>query len=165
MPIEDWPSTVEEALAVQDRLRGRVELADDCPELPPTVTGGGECSASADAPETAEPAARTRAGCLERPGPLAFHSWSPVPTAPSRVPAGAGHRPSSPRCSGRPESGFSTPGAGESRDELGAHRSRDPEGNKPGHFSEGRPSRPTRAVTPRYRLLEAALRASRAALR
>jgi deoxyribonuclease V len=39
VPIEDWPSTAEEALAVQERLRGRVDLADDCPELPPTVTG------------------------------------------------------------------------------------------------------------------------------
>ncbi|GHG42505.1 MULTISPECIES: deoxyribonuclease V [Amycolatopsis] len=39
MHTEDWPSTAEEALAVQERLRDRVELADDCPELPPTVTG------------------------------------------------------------------------------------------------------------------------------
>lgn len=39
MHTEDWPATAEEALAVQERLRGRVELADDCPELPPTVTG------------------------------------------------------------------------------------------------------------------------------
>ncbi|WP_206797780.1 endonuclease V [Amycolatopsis sp. MtRt-6] len=39
MHTQDWPSTIEEALAVQERLRGRVELADDCPELPPTVTG------------------------------------------------------------------------------------------------------------------------------
>jgi deoxyribonuclease V len=35
----DWPSTAEEALAVQERLLGRVQLTDDCPELPPTVTG------------------------------------------------------------------------------------------------------------------------------
>jgi len=43
---EDWPSTVEEALAVQERLRGRVELTGDCPELPPTVTGREPASAS-----------------------------------------------------------------------------------------------------------------------
>jgi deoxyribonuclease V len=39
VPIEDWPATVEEALAVQERLRDRVDRADGCPELPPTVTG------------------------------------------------------------------------------------------------------------------------------
>ncbi|WP_410641348.1 endonuclease V [Amycolatopsis sp. lyj-346] len=39
MHTGDWPTTVEAALAEQDRLRGRVRLADDCPELPPTVTG------------------------------------------------------------------------------------------------------------------------------
>jgi len=35
----DWPSTIEDALAVQERLRGRVDRTDDCAELPPTVTG------------------------------------------------------------------------------------------------------------------------------
>ncbi|MET8847625.1 endonuclease V [Amycolatopsis sp. NPDC004625] len=39
MHTEDWPATIGEALAVQERLRGLVDLADDCPELPPTVTG------------------------------------------------------------------------------------------------------------------------------
>lgn len=39
MHTGDWPSTVEEALAVQERLRERVDLTDDGPELPPTVTG------------------------------------------------------------------------------------------------------------------------------
>ncbi|RSD13269.1 endonuclease V [Amycolatopsis eburnea] len=39
MHTGDWPSTAEEALAVQEALRGRVELTDDLPELPPTVTG------------------------------------------------------------------------------------------------------------------------------
>jgi deoxyribonuclease V len=35
----DWPTTIDDALAVQERLRGRVDVTDDCPELPPTVTG------------------------------------------------------------------------------------------------------------------------------
>ncbi|WP_410596615.1 endonuclease V [Amycolatopsis sp. lyj-23] len=39
MHTEDWPATAEEALAVQERLRGLVDLTDDLPELPPTVTG------------------------------------------------------------------------------------------------------------------------------
>ncbi|MEU7790727.1 endonuclease V [Amycolatopsis sp. NPDC049159] len=39
MHTGDWPSTAEEALAVQEALRGRVELHGDLPELPPTVTG------------------------------------------------------------------------------------------------------------------------------
>lgn len=39
MHTGDWPKTAEEALAVQERLRGLVDLADDLPELPPTVTG------------------------------------------------------------------------------------------------------------------------------
>lgn len=39
MHTGDWPTTAEEALAVQERLRGLVDLADDLPELPPTVTG------------------------------------------------------------------------------------------------------------------------------
>ncbi|MFI5591505.1 endonuclease V [Amycolatopsis sp. NPDC051758] len=39
MHTGDWPSTIEDALAVQERLRGRVDLTDDCAELPPTVTG------------------------------------------------------------------------------------------------------------------------------
>ncbi|MFJ1760470.1 endonuclease V [Amycolatopsis sp. NPDC088138] len=36
---EDWPTTIADALAVQERLRGLVDVTDDCPELPPTVTG------------------------------------------------------------------------------------------------------------------------------
>ncbi|EOD69384.1 endonuclease V [Amycolatopsis vancoresmycina] len=39
MHTGQWPTTIGEALAVQEELRGRVEFADDCPELPPTVTG------------------------------------------------------------------------------------------------------------------------------
>ncbi|MEV6878380.1 endonuclease V [Amycolatopsis sp. NPDC051128] len=39
MHIEDWPSTIGDALAVQERLREQVDLTDDGPELPPTVTG------------------------------------------------------------------------------------------------------------------------------
>ncbi|MEV7044162.1 hypothetical protein [Amycolatopsis sp. NPDC051061] len=39
MHTGDWPTTVGDALAVQERLRGRVDLTDDLPELPPTVTG------------------------------------------------------------------------------------------------------------------------------
>ena len=39
MHTGDWPSTIEDALAVQERLRGRVDRTDDCAELPPTVTG------------------------------------------------------------------------------------------------------------------------------
>jgi deoxyribonuclease V len=35
----DWPTTIVDALAVQERLRGLVDLADGCAELPPTVTG------------------------------------------------------------------------------------------------------------------------------
>jgi deoxyribonuclease V len=35
----DWPTTIADALAVQERLRGLVDVTDDCPELPPTVTG------------------------------------------------------------------------------------------------------------------------------
>jgi deoxyribonuclease V len=37
--IEDWPATIGDALAVQERLREQVDLTDDGPELPPTVTG------------------------------------------------------------------------------------------------------------------------------
>ncbi len=37
--IVDWPATAAEALAVQERLRGLVDRADSCPEVPPTVTG------------------------------------------------------------------------------------------------------------------------------
>ncbi|MET8996230.1 hypothetical protein [Amycolatopsis sp. NPDC004169] len=170
MPIEDWPSTVEEALAVQDRLRGRVEPADDSPELPPTVTSLDEFSMCVG---LREPAARARAGCHERPGLLAPHPSSRVPIALSRVfdeLVAAGRRPSHPRCSGaltgrRPASGCTAPRVGESRAEPGAHRSRmrseNPEESEPGYPSEGRPS----ALASRYRLLEVALRASPAALR
>ncbi|HKN53430.1 MAG TPA: endonuclease V, partial [Amycolatopsis sp.] len=37
--VPEWPATAEEAVAVQERLRKLVDLGDDCPELPPTVTG------------------------------------------------------------------------------------------------------------------------------
>ncbi|ADJ49886.1 hypothetical protein AMES_8061 [Amycolatopsis mediterranei S699] len=75
-------------------------------------------------------------------------------------------------CLERPASGFITPPAGESCDEPGAHRSRmrsvEPEGREPGYLPNGRPSRHTCALAPRYRLPETtrhADRLSRAALR
>ncbi|MCR6487210.1 deoxyribonuclease V [Amycolatopsis sp. OK19-0408] len=39
MHTGDWPKTAEEARAVQERLRDLVDLTDDLPALPPTVTG------------------------------------------------------------------------------------------------------------------------------
>ncbi len=88
---EDWPSTVEEALAVQDRLRGRVERADDCPELPPTVTGldvaydgSGGIAAAVVTLETAGLSVvearthRARAAFPYEPGLFAFRELPPL---------------------------------------------------------------------------------------
>jgi deoxyribonuclease V len=95
---EDWPTTVEEALAVQDRLRGRVDLADDCPELPPTVTGldvayddTGGIVAAVVTLETAgltvveERTHRARAVFPYEPGLFAFRELPPLLTALERL--------------------------------------------------------------------------------
>ncbi|MEU0537055.1 endonuclease V [Amycolatopsis tolypomycina] len=98
MHTEDWPSTTEEALAVQDRLRGRVELADDCPELPPTVTGldvayddDGDIAAAVVTLETAgltvveERTHRARAVFPYEPGLFAFRELPPLLAAIERL--------------------------------------------------------------------------------
>ncbi|SED64165.1 Endonuclease V [Amycolatopsis tolypomycina] len=98
MHTEDWPSTTEEALAVQDRLRGRVELADDCPELPPTVTGldvayddDGDIAAAVVTLETAgltvveERTHRARAVFPYEPGLFAFRELPPLLAALERL--------------------------------------------------------------------------------
>ena len=98
MHTEDWPSTAEEALAVQERLRDRVELADDCPELPPTVTGldvayDGEdgIAAAVVTLETAgltvveERTHRAKAVFPYEPGLFAFRELPPLLTALERL--------------------------------------------------------------------------------
>ncbi|WP_410609964.1 endonuclease V [Amycolatopsis sp. lyj-109] len=98
MHTEDWPSTVEEALAVQDRLRGRVDLTDDCPELPPTVTGldvayddTGGIVAAVVTLETAgltvveERTHRARATFPYEPGLFAFRELPPLLAALERL--------------------------------------------------------------------------------
>ncbi|MDS0137581.1 MULTISPECIES: endonuclease V [unclassified Amycolatopsis] len=98
MHTEDWPSTVEEALAVQERLRGRVDLADDCPELPPTVTGldvaydgAGGIAAAVVTLETAgltvveERTHRAKAVFPYEPGLFAFRELPPLLAALERL--------------------------------------------------------------------------------
>lgn len=87
-------ATVEEALAVQERLRGLVDLADDCPELPPTVTGldvaygeGDGIAAAvvtlntADLSVVEQRTVRTTAAFPYEPGLFAFRELPPLLTA------------------------------------------------------------------------------------
>jgi deoxyribonuclease V len=87
----DWPATADEALAVQERLRGRVDLTDDLAELPPTVTGldvayddGGAIAAAVVTLETAgltvveERTHRARAVFPYEPGLFAFRELPPL---------------------------------------------------------------------------------------
>jgi deoxyribonuclease V len=172
---EDWPATVEEALATQERLRGRVDLTDDLPERPPTVTGldvEGSTAASAVTPETEWAAARTRADCPDGLGSFAFRELPHVSTALIRV-AGvlvaAGHRSARPRLTrrggslpGRPALGVAKPRSGGVLDEPGAHRSPvwpvDPNGKEPGFPSQRRPVCHAGGSIPHHRLSRAALR-------
>ena len=91
MHTGDWPSTIEDALAVQERLRGRVDRTDDCPELPPTVTGldvaydgDGGIAAAAVTLETAgltvveERTHRAKAVFPYEPGLFAFRELPPL---------------------------------------------------------------------------------------
>jgi deoxyribonuclease V len=95
---EDWPSTVEEALATQERLRGRVDLTDDLPELPPTVTGldvayddAGGIAAAVVTLETAgltvveERTHRAKAAFPYEPGLFAFRELPPLLAALDRL--------------------------------------------------------------------------------
>jgi deoxyribonuclease V len=95
---EDWPSTIEEALATQERLRGRVDLADDLPELPPTVTGldvayddAGGIAAAVVTLETAgltvveERTHRAKAVFPYEPGLFAFRELPPLLAALDRL--------------------------------------------------------------------------------
>jgi deoxyribonuclease V len=87
----DWPTTIEDALAVQERLRGRVDVTDDCPELPPTVTGldvaygtSDEIAAAVVTLETAgltvveERTHRAKAAFPYEPGLFAFRELPPL---------------------------------------------------------------------------------------
>jgi deoxyribonuclease V len=87
----DWPTTIEDALAVQERLRSRVDVTDDCPELPPTVTGldvaygtGDEIAAAVVTLETAgltvveERTHRAKAVFPYEPGLFAFRELPPL---------------------------------------------------------------------------------------
>ena len=98
MHTGDWPATVEEALAVQERLRGLVDLTDDLPELPPTVTGldvaydgAGEIAAAVVTLETAgltvveERTHRARAVFPYEPGLFAFRELPPLLAALERL--------------------------------------------------------------------------------
>ncbi|GAB3134240.1 endonuclease V [Amycolatopsis stemonae] len=98
MHTGDWPATAEQALAVQERLRGRVDLTDDGPELPPTVTGldvaydeDGVIAAAAVTLETAgltvveERTHRARAVFPYEPGLFAFRELPPLLAALERL--------------------------------------------------------------------------------
>ncbi|OXM65213.1 endonuclease V [Amycolatopsis vastitatis] len=98
MHTEDWPSTIEEALATQERLRGRVDLTDDLPELPPTVTGldvayddAGGIAAAVVTLETAgltvveERTHRAKAVFPYEPGLFAFRELPPLLAALDRL--------------------------------------------------------------------------------
>ncbi|SFW64939.1 hypothetical protein [Amycolatopsis australiensis] len=90
MHTGDWPATAEDARAGQERLRGRVDLSGDVPELPPAVTrldAEHEDDVRALAPET-----RSRVGCAR----AGFTNAAGRSGAPSVDPAGhveAGSRP------------------------------------------------------------------------
>jgi deoxyribonuclease V len=94
----DWPATAEEALAVQEELRGRVDLAGDLPELPPTVTGldvaydgTGDIAAAVVTLETGgltvveERTHRARAAFPYEPGLFAFRELPPLLAALDRL--------------------------------------------------------------------------------
>ncbi|WP_285476566.1 deoxyribonuclease V [Amycolatopsis sp. NBRC 101858] len=91
MHTGDWPTTVEDALAVQERLRDQVDRTDDLPELPPTVTGldvayddTGVIAAAVVTLETAgltvveERTHRARAVFPYEPGLFAFRELPPL---------------------------------------------------------------------------------------
>ncbi|MEU8635682.1 endonuclease V [Amycolatopsis sp. NPDC048633] len=98
MHTGDWPTTAEDALAVQERLRGRVELTGDLPELPPTVTGldvayddDGDIAAAVVTLETAgltvveERTHRAKAVFPYEPGLFAFRELPPLLAALERL--------------------------------------------------------------------------------
>jgi deoxyribonuclease V len=94
----NWPSTPAEAVAVQERLRGLVDLTDDGPELPPTVTGldvayddAGGIAAAVVTLETAgltvveERTVRAEAVFPYEPGLFAFRELPPLLAALERL--------------------------------------------------------------------------------
>jgi deoxyribonuclease V len=96
--IEDWPSTIGDALAVQERLREQVDLTDDLPELPPTVTGLDVAYDDADGiaaavvtletaglTVVAERTYRAKAVFPYEPGLFAFRELPPLLTALERL--------------------------------------------------------------------------------
>ncbi|MFJ7212318.1 endonuclease V [Amycolatopsis sp. NPDC098790] len=98
MHTGDWPKTAVEALAVQERRRGSVDLTDDGPELPPTVTGldvaYGEDDVIAAAVVTLETAGltvveerthRAKAAFPYEPGLFAFRELPPLLAALERL--------------------------------------------------------------------------------
>ncbi|MGK3201231.1 endonuclease V [Amycolatopsis sp. MEPSY49] len=189
MHTGDWPATVEEAPAVQERLRVLVDFTDDLPELPPTVTG---LDVAYDAPavisETRRATGRVRAGGTGEAGPVGFRESKQLSILPDRqcgVLVDEGHRVAHVLCSASASRaglmpGWPAFGVVEPRtvDDLDARGRRAPsvdpvgrvqEGIKAGYLPAGQQIGVHAGyLTPRYRLPETTRRAdrlSRAALR
>ncbi|MEV6622358.1 hypothetical protein AB0M83_35930 [Amycolatopsis sp. NPDC051106] len=154
MHTGDWPATVEDALAVQERLRGRVDLTDDLPEA---GVAGAEVEHRAAVPtvisETRKRTGRARAGVTGKAGPYALHEVQPVsiPLDQQRGVLGDGsHGAARSRrfafarraglLTGCPASGILEPWSVDGRDESDLHRPRVPPVGSVGRFHDG--SRP-----------------------
>ena len=92
--LPEWPATADEAIAVQERLRGLVDVSGGAPELPPTVTGldvayddGDRIAAAVVTLDTAdlrvveERTVRATATFPYEPGLFAFRELPPLLTA------------------------------------------------------------------------------------